>query len=91
MEHTIKDEQDFEDHLHYIHYNAAKHGYVTYPHAWPYSSFEKWIALGGGIHAEMGVRVRRRDMAAARLDSHRGVRGGVRRFRWAVPTLRTTN
>ena len=46
MEHTIKDEQDFGDHLHYIHYNAVKHGYVTCPHAWPYSSFEKWIARG---------------------------------------------
>ena len=46
MEHTIKDEQDFEDHLHYIHYNAVKHGYVTCPHAWPHSSFEKWIARG---------------------------------------------
>jgi putative transposase len=46
MEHTIKVEQDFADHLHYIHYNAVKHGYVTCPHAWPYSSFEKWIARG---------------------------------------------
>ena len=46
LEHTIKDEQDFEDHLHYIHYNAVKHGYVTCPHAWPHSSFEKWIARG---------------------------------------------
>jgi len=46
MEHTIKDEQDFEDHLHYIHYNAVKHGYVNCPHAWPYSSFEKWIGRG---------------------------------------------
>ena len=46
LEHTIKDEQDFEDHLHYIHYNAVKHGYVTCPHAWPNSSLEKWIARG---------------------------------------------
>jgi putative transposase len=44
MEHTIKDEQDFEDHLNYIHYNPVKHGYVRCPHAWPYSSFNKWIA-----------------------------------------------
>ena len=41
MEHTIEHEQDFEDHLHYIHYNAVKHGYVICPHAWPYSSFKK--------------------------------------------------
>ena len=27
-EHAIRDEQDFENHLNYIHYNPVKHGYV---------------------------------------------------------------
>ena len=46
MEHTIKEEQDFEDHLHYIHYNPVKHGHVRCPHAWPHSSFARWVARG---------------------------------------------
>jgi len=43
------------------------------------------VDCSGSIHAQMGVRVRRCDMAAARLESNRGVRGGVKWFRWAVP------
>jgi putative transposase len=43
IEHTIRDERDFEEHLNYIHYNPVKHGLATCPHAWPYSSFRKWV------------------------------------------------
>lgn len=42
-EHTIRDELDFENHLNYIHYNPVKHGFVSCPHFWDYSSFEKWV------------------------------------------------
>jgi putative transposase len=42
-EHVIRDEQDFEGHLNYIHYNPVKHGYTKCPHEWPYSSFRKWV------------------------------------------------
>jgi putative transposase len=45
-EHTLKDEQDFEDHFHYIHYNPVKHGLVTVPKNWPYSSFHQWVERG---------------------------------------------
>ena len=45
-EHTIEDEDDFEQHLHYIHFNPVKHGYVTCPHLWPYSSFHRWVTDG---------------------------------------------
>jgi putative transposase len=41
-EHVIRDERDFEHHLHYIHYNPVKHGYVSCRHDWPYSSFATW-------------------------------------------------
>lgn len=47
FEHTIQDERDFEEHLNYIHYNPVKHGHVSCPHAWPYSSFPKWVEQGG--------------------------------------------
>ena len=42
-EHLIRDDDDYARHLDYIHYNAVKHGYSTCPHAWPYSTFEKWV------------------------------------------------
>jgi putative transposase len=45
-DHMIRDDQDFEDHLHYIHYNPVKHGLVTCPHLWPHSSFRKWVDRG---------------------------------------------
>jgi putative transposase len=44
LEHPIRDDDDFEQHVHYIHYNAVKHGLVACPHLWPYSSFRKWVA-----------------------------------------------
>jgi putative transposase len=30
-EHTINDEDDFEQHFNYVHYNAVKHGLVRCP------------------------------------------------------------
>jgi putative transposase len=45
-EHTIRDEQDFEDHFHYVHYNPVKHGLVAAPKDWPYSSFHRWVREG---------------------------------------------
>ena len=45
-EHTIHDEDDFERHVDYIHYNPVKHGLVSCPRDWPYSSFHRWVKLG---------------------------------------------
>jgi putative transposase len=45
-EHTVKDEDDFEQHLHYVHFNPVKHGFVRCPHLWPYSSFHRWVDDG---------------------------------------------
>jgi putative transposase len=42
-EHWIRDETDLARHLDYIHYNPVKHGLATCPHAWPHSSFPKWV------------------------------------------------
>jgi putative transposase len=46
-EHTIQDEEDFEMHLNYIHYNPVKHGLVSCPHLWSSSSFHSWVRTGG--------------------------------------------
>ncbi len=45
-EHTIRDERDYIQHCHYIHYNPVKHGVATCPHAWPHSSFHRFVTEG---------------------------------------------
>lgn len=45
-EHTIRDENDFNLHLNYIHYNPVKHGLVNNVKDWKYSSFRKFVKQG---------------------------------------------
>jgi putative transposase len=45
-EHRIRNEQDFIHHVNYSHFNPVKHGLVQCPHAWPYSSFPRWVDQG---------------------------------------------
>ena len=45
-EHTLRDENDFERHCHYIHFNPVKHGHVSAPSQWQYSSFHRFVRLG---------------------------------------------
>ena len=45
-EHTIRDDQDFEQHVDYIHFNPVKHGYVARALDWPYSSFHRYVRNG---------------------------------------------
>ena len=45
-EHAIRDEEDWRQHMDYIHYNLVKHGYVEKPSDWPYSSFHKLVEQG---------------------------------------------
>ena len=45
-EHLIRDEADLQQHLDYIHYNSVKHGLVSCPHLWEYSSFLRWVERG---------------------------------------------
>ncbi|MGM0616263.1 MAG: REP-associated tyrosine transposase [Pseudomonadota bacterium] len=37
-EHTLRDADDIQKHVEYIHYNPVKHGYVANVQEWPYSS-----------------------------------------------------
>lgn len=45
-DHVIRDDRDFETHLHYIHYNPVKNGYVTDPRGWKDSSYVEWEKRG---------------------------------------------
>ena len=45
-EHTLRDEEDFERHVNYIHFNPVKHGHVSRVGDWPHSSFHRMVRLG---------------------------------------------
>lgn len=45
-EHIIRDENDLNKHLDYIHYNPIKHGQVKALKDWEYSSFHKFVKNG---------------------------------------------
>lgn len=45
-EHTLEDEDDFERHFDYIHYNPVKHKLVKCPRDWEWSSFHRWVNYG---------------------------------------------
>lgn len=42
-EHTIRNEQDLNQHLNYIHYNPVKHNLVNCANEWEYSSFHEFV------------------------------------------------
>ena len=45
-EHTIRNEEDYNRHFDYIHFNPAKHGFVKTVNDWPWSTFHKYRRLG---------------------------------------------
>ncbi len=45
-EHTILDNNDFANHMDYLHYNPVKHGYVTSVADWEFSTFHHCVKLG---------------------------------------------
>ena len=45
-EHQIRDENDFERHMDYIHFNPVKHGYVQQVRDWPHSTFHRYVREG---------------------------------------------
>ena len=45
-EHAIRDEKDWRQHMDYIHYNPVKHGLVSSPADWRWSSFHKFVERG---------------------------------------------
>lgn len=45
-DHVIRDERDYLNHLHYIHYNPVKHGLVTRPEDYPHTSYSGYLKRG---------------------------------------------
>jgi putative transposase len=45
-EHRIRNDDDCAKHIDYIHWNPVKHGLVTKPHDWQWSSFHKFQKNG---------------------------------------------
>lgn len=42
-EHLIRDNNDLKAHIDYIHFNPVKHGCVTKPSDWPFSTIHRYI------------------------------------------------
>jgi putative transposase len=45
-EHQIRDEDDLQRHVDYIHYNPVKHGLVTEVQNWPWSTYHRYLKQG---------------------------------------------
>jgi putative transposase len=45
-DHVIRDQDDLNRHIDYIHYNPVKHGLVDSPIKWPHSSFAEYVRQG---------------------------------------------
>ena len=45
-EHCIRDENDFQRHVDYLHFNPVKHGLVSCVADWPHSIFHRFVAEG---------------------------------------------
>lgn len=45
-EHHIRNDEDFAAHMRYCWFNPVKHGLVSHPEDWPYSSFHRDQARG---------------------------------------------
>ena len=55
-EHWLRDDEDFDRHVEYIHYNPVKHGLAPATRDWPYSSFHRYVR-DGIIDPEWGAHV----------------------------------
>ena len=52
-DHIIRDQNDLNNHLNYIHYNPVKHGLVKNPFDWKYSSihdYKEYYSVDWGIN-----------------------------------------
>ena len=63
-EHTIRDDNDLNAHVDYVHINPVKHGWVRRVVDWPYSTFHKHVKSGiyqpdwaGGEESRIGTPV----------------------------------
>ncbi len=59
-EHRIRDERDYSRHIDYIHFNPVKHGLVTDPSEWPWSTYHRF--LREGYYGRQNLLDRRSDL-----------------------------
>jgi len=45
-EHMIRDEQDYQRHVDYVHVNPVKHQWVSRVGDWPHSTFHRYVSNG---------------------------------------------
>lgn len=45
-EHHLRNQEDLDAHMDFIHYDPVKHGLVERPGDWPFSTFLTWVDLG---------------------------------------------
>lgn len=45
-DHAIRDERDFENHFHYVHFNPLHHSLVASPFDWRWSSIHQYVKEG---------------------------------------------
>lgn len=45
-EHRIRNDVDYKNHVEYIHYNPVKHGCVSAPKDWQFSTFHRFVEQG---------------------------------------------
>ena len=45
-EHQIRDDEDLQRHVDYIHYNPVKHGLVDAVENWPWSTYHRYVREG---------------------------------------------
>ncbi len=59
-DHIIRDQEDMNRHVDYIHYNPVKHGLITDPFKWRYSSLDEYHRSGyyardWGVNEQLSV------------------------------------
>ena len=64
-EHEIRNEQDLQQHMDYVHFNPVKHGYVARCAEWQYSTFHRYVRSGVLPEDWGGLEVVRAQMQAA--------------------------
>lgn len=62
-EHLLRDELDLQHHIDYIHYNPVKHGLVSTPVSWAWSSFHKAVKQGLYTSDWGGGDIRQHDLS----------------------------
>ncbi len=65
-EHLVRNEDDLQRHVDYIHFNPVKHGHVQRVQDWPYSTFHRyvekgWLPLDWGVAMEYASGFGERD------------------------------